>query len=242
MDPRPAIIQKRLEGIKQIIAVSGGKGGIGKSMTSSVLSLVLAKSGYKVGLLDLDLCGPSTQLILGATDIFPTEENGIVPKEINGVKFMSITCFTQKTATPLRGVDITNAITELLAITLWGELDFLVIDMPPGLGDTLLDTIKLINSNFLILTTPSKTSTEIAKTHLEVLTQSNAQIFGVLENMSQNNSPNISQKLAEEFDVSFIGQIEFDKELENAIGNTEKLLETTFSKELYSRIVKILEQ
>jgi len=239
MDPRPGIIKERLKSIKQTIAVSGGKGGIGKSVTSTVLSLVLADAGYKTGLLDLDFCGASTQTILGAKNTFPKEENGAVPITINGVKFMSITCFTQETATPMRGTDITNAITELLAITLWGDLDFLVIDMPPGLGDTLLDTINLMKSNFLVMTTPSKTTVEIAKKHIEVLRQSNAQIIGVLENMSRGE-PTASRELAEKFDIPFIGQINFDPKLEDAVGNAEKLLETRFAKEIKSRVAKTL--
>ena len=151
------IIDKRLENIKRLIAVGGGKGGIGKSLTASTLALTLSKLGYKVGLLDLDFCGPSTHIILGIKGIYPKEEKGIIPPEIYGIRFMSIIYYAGDNPSPLRGTDISNAIIELLAITQWGELDFLIIDMPPGIGDPILDTIRLIKRvNFLIITTQSR--------------------------------------------------------------------------------------
>jgi len=90
MDPRLEIIDKRLENIKRLVAVSGGKGGTGKSLFASTLALTLSELGYKVGLLDLDFCGPSTHIILGIRGIYPEEEKGIIPPEIYGVKFLSI--------------------------------------------------------------------------------------------------------------------------------------------------------
>ncbi|MCK5023812.1 MAG: P-loop NTPase, partial [Candidatus Aenigmarchaeota archaeon] len=143
MDPRLEIIDRRLEKIKKIVAVSGGKGGIGKSSAASTLALMLSKAGHKVGLLDLDFSSPSTHVILGIEDLYPVEEKGIIPPEIYGIKYMSIIYYTGDNPSPLRGGDISNAIIELLAITRWEELDFLVIDMPPGIGDIALDTIRL---------------------------------------------------------------------------------------------------
>ncbi|MCK4321585.1 P-loop NTPase, partial [candidate division WOR-3 bacterium] len=151
MDPRLRIIDKRLKNIKTMIAISGGKGGIGKSLVASTLSLILSKLGYKVGLLDLDFCGPSTHIVLGIRGIYPKEEKGIIPPEIYGIKFMSIIYYAGDNPSPLRGIDISNAIIELLAITRWGPLDFLIIDVPPGIGDTTLDIIRLMKkTGFLI--------------------------------------------------------------------------------------------
>ncbi|RLF93197.1 ATP-binding protein, partial [Thermococci archaeon] len=144
MDPRLNIIDERLKNIKKVIAVSGGKGGIGKSSVASVLSLNLSKMGYRVGLLDMDFCGPSTHIILGIKDIYPEEDKGVIPPQSHGIKFMSIIYYAGDNPSPLRGVDISNALIELLAVTLWGELDFLIIDMPPGIGDAILDVIRLI--------------------------------------------------------------------------------------------------
>ena len=117
------------------------------------------KKGYKVGLLDLDLYGPSSHIILGVKKIFPKEEIGLIPPTVSGIKFMSIVYFTQDKPSAFRGVDITNIIIEILAITQWDALDYLIIDMPPGIGDETLDVIRFIkNSEFLVITTPSKVS------------------------------------------------------------------------------------
>ncbi|RLI61172.1 MAG: ATP-binding protein, partial [Candidatus Asgardarchaeum californiense] len=118
MDPRVAIIEHRLNGIKRIIAVASGKGGVGKSVTASLLALILAKRGYHVGLLDLDLYGPSSHIILGIdVDEYPSEDKGIIPPERHGIRFMSIVYYSKEHPTPLRGEDVTNAIIEVLAIT-----------------------------------------------------------------------------------------------------------------------------
>ena len=133
MEVRTSVIEKRLKNIKRIISVASGKGGVGKSLVASSLALSLSKRGYKVGLLDLDLYGPSSHIILGVDDYgFPEEEKGIIPPKISGINFMSIVYFTEDKPSPFRGIDISNIIIELLAITQWGELDYLIIDMPPG--------------------------------------------------------------------------------------------------------------
>ena len=133
MDPRLSVIDKRLSEIKRIIAVASGKGGVGKSLVASSLALSLSNKGYRTGLLDIDLYGPSSHIILGVTDYsFPEEEKGILPHKVNNIRFMSIVYFSEDKPAPLRGIDITNIIIELLSITQWGELDYLIIDMPPG--------------------------------------------------------------------------------------------------------------
>ncbi len=158
MDVRTSVIDKRLGKIKRIISIASGKGGVGKSLVAASFALSLSKKGYKVGLLDLDIYGPSSHIILGINDFsFPKEEKGILPHEVSGIKFMSIVYFSQDKPAPLRGTDITNVIIELLAITLWEELDYLIIDMPPGIGDETLDVIHLIKkSEFVVISTPSK--------------------------------------------------------------------------------------
>ena len=117
MDPRLNVIDERLLGIKRIIAISGGKGGVGKSSVSSMLSLILKDMGKEVGLIDLDLSGPTDHIILGVKDVFPEEEKGIIPPRLRGIKFMSIVYFIKENPLPLRGEDFSNAIIELLAIT-----------------------------------------------------------------------------------------------------------------------------
>ncbi len=112
MDPRLSIIDERLKEVKRIIAVSGCKGGIGKSVISCALALQLSKLGYKVGLLDLDFFSPSDHMILGAKLSFPEEEKGITAPEVCGIKFMSIVYFIENKPAPFRGIDVSNAIIE----------------------------------------------------------------------------------------------------------------------------------
>jgi len=113
-DPRIDIIDRRLEKIKKIIAVSSGKGGVGKSVVASTLALNLRDQGYKVGLFDLDFTSPSTHVILGVAGLYPKEEYGIIPPDAHGLKYMSITYYSLDKPAPLRGVDMSEAITELL--------------------------------------------------------------------------------------------------------------------------------
>ena len=226
MDPRSNIIDKRLEGIKRIIAVSGGKGGIGKSLTSSLLALTLSRLGCKVGLLDLDLSAPSTHVILGIEDVYPKEEKGIVPPEVHGIAFMSFIYFTGNEPTPLRGDDISNAMLELLAITQWGSLDFLIVDMPPGIGDVSMDVIRwLKRAEFLVMTTASKVALETVKKVIKMLEELNMPIIGVIENMKMRESSSVQETL-KEFDVPILGEIEFDMNLEDSIGDANMLLES----------------
>lgn len=229
MDPRLEIIGERLRNIKRSIAISGGKGGIGKSLIASTLALTLSRLGNKVGLLDLDFCGPSTHIILGVSGIDPKEENGIIPPEIYGIKFMSIIYYAGDHPSPLRGIDISNAMIELLAITRWGSLDFLIVDMPPGIGDTTLDTIRLMGkTEFLIITTQSKVAIETVKKMMEMLKELKVPVIGVIENMKIAESPSIEEQM-KRFDVPFLGGIDFDKDVEDSIGDANKLLKTDFA-------------
>ncbi len=238
MDPRLGIIDKRLKNIKRSIAISGGKGGIGKSLVASTLALILSKLGHKVGLLDLDFFGPSTHIILGIRGIYPKEEKGIIPPKIYGIKFMSIIYYAGDNPLPLRGVDISNAIIELLAITRWGSLDFLIIDMPPGIGDTTLDTIQLMKkAKFLVVTTQSRVVLETVKKLLTMLKELGVPIIGVVENMKTVKSSFVKEQI-KTFNVPFLGEIGFDKHLEDSIGDVSKLLETDFAQNIKKIVLK----
>ena len=240
MDPRVSIIHKRLSNIKKIIAVASGKGGVGKSLIASTLALGLSKKGYKVGLLDLDLYGPSSHIILGIKDFsFPEEEKGIIPPKISGINFMSIVFFTEDKPSPFRGIDISNIIIELLAITQWGELDYLIIDMPPGIGDETLDIIRYVKtSKFLVVTTPSKVSMGAVNKLLRMLKELKLPVIGIVENMKMTDSDYIKDIISK-MKLSYLNSISFDHELEQSIGNAEKLLETGFMKDFEKIIDKI---
>ncbi|MCL2766225.1 MAG: P-loop NTPase [Peptococcaceae bacterium] len=234
MDPRLSVIDKRLENIGRIIAVSGGKGGIGKSVTASTLALLLAKQGLAVGLLDMDLCGPSDHVILGIpTGAYPEEDKGLIPPEAHGVRFMSITYFAGQNPVPLRGQEVSNAIIEMLAITRWPDLDCLIIDMPPGTGDPALDVIRFIKPvEFLVVTTQSRVALAMAEKELSVLQELKVKVAGVLENLRLNDQGLSADKELSRFPVTFFGPITYDPSLEAALGDGEKLLQTGFAAQL----------
>ncbi len=240
MDVRLSVIDKRLSNVKRIISVASGKGGVGKSLVASSLALSLVKKGYKVGLLDLDFYGPSSHIILGV-DIcgFPEEEKGIIPPIVSGIHFMSVVYFTEDKPSPFRGVDISNIIIELLAITQWGELDYLIIDMPPGTGDETLDVIRLIKrSEFLVVSTPSKVAMGAVGKLLTILKELKLPVIGVVENMKMTES-NYVNGIVSKMGLSYLNSISFDNNLEDSIGKPDRLLETCFMKDLNKIVEKI---
>lgn len=238
-DPRISIINERIKKIRNIIAVSSGKGGVGKSLVASTLALTLAKNGYHVGLFDLDFTSPSTHIILGIKGIQPKEDKGLIPPNIHSLEYMSIVYYSGDYASPLRGVDVSNALIELLAITRWGELDFLVVDMPPGIGDATLDLLRLVkNIKFLIITTSSLLAFETVRKLVSLLKALKVPIIGVVENMKMGDSKAI-QKRVKSLDVTFLGEIPFDTKIEESIGKTEKLLKTTFAEKVNEIASKI---
>ncbi len=239
IDPRPGLINRRLEGIDEIIAVSSGKGGVGKSMVASTLALHLAETGHSVGLLDLDFTSPATHVILGIDGLFPDEAYGIIPPVAHDIKYMSITHFALDKPAPLRGADVSDAIIELLAITLWGDLDRLVIDLPPGLGDATLDVIRFVEGiRFLVVTTPSKVAYETVRKQLALLKRLRVSVIGVVENMTRKPSEYIRHNV-ENDGALYLGEIGYDEGLEEALGDVAGLKGTKFYSEaskLYSNI------
>ena len=232
MDPRTTVISERLSRIGRIIAVSSGKGGVGKSLVATTLSLALSRRGCKVGLFDLDFTSPSTHLILGVKDVQPKEEKGIVPPQVNGLAYMSLVYFSGDQAAPLRGVDVSNALIELLAVTQWGELDFLVIDMPPGIGDAVLDLVRLVKRiEFLIVTTSSMLAFETVKKQVRLLQELKVPIIGAVENMKRNTA-DIIERETEKLGVKFLAGIPFDPTVEGAIGNVSKLFGTEIAQRI----------
>jgi ATP-binding protein involved in chromosome partitioning len=232
MDPRTTVINERLKRINRIIAVSSGKGGVGKSLVATTLALTLAQRGCKVGLFDLDFTSPSTHLIMGVKDVQPKEDKGIVPPVVKGLAYMSLIHFSGDQPAPLRGADVSNALIELLAVTQWGELDFLVIDMPPGISDAVLDLIRLVKRiEFLIVTTPSRLAFETVKKQVRLLQDLKFPIIGVVENMKMNMAKNIEQQ-TEKLGAKFLTGIPYDPKVEEAIGDETKLLDTTLAQKI----------
>ena len=232
VDPRTSIINKRLARIGKVVAVSSGKGGVGKSLVAATLALTLVQKGCKVGLFDIDFTSPSTHLILGAKELQPKEEKGLVPPKVHGLAYMSLVYYSGDNVTPLRGADTSNALIELLAVTQWGKLDFLIIDMPPGIGDAVLDLIRLVSRiRFLIVTTSSKLAFETVKKQAKLLQDLKVPIVGIVENMKMNNSRNIEEQ-TKKLGLKFLAEIPYDPEIESAIGNKTKLLATTLARKV----------
>jgi len=182
-----------IAGIKNIIAVSSGKGGVGKSTTAANLAVALAVQGARVGLLDADVYGPSQPLMMGLTDEQPTSVDGkkIIPLEHHGVKVMSIGFLVPKDQPMVwRGPMVTQAVTQLLNDTLWGELDYLIVDMPPGTGDTQLTMAQRVPvSGVVIVTTPQEVAVADAIKGLLMWQKVSIPVLGVVENMSLYQCP-----------------------------------------------------
>jgi ATP-binding protein involved in chromosome partitioning len=236
VDPRTTIINDRLRSIKRIIAVSSGKGGVGKSMVATTLALSLAHRGCRVGLFDLDFTSPSTHLILGTENAQPKEDKGIVPPEVKGLVYMSLIYYSRDQVAPLRGADVSNALIELLSVTQWGKLDYMIIDMPPGIGDAVLDLLRFVKRiEFLIVTTPSLLAFETVKKQAMLLKDLKVPVIGVLENMKINKSDSIDRE-TQRLGLKYLGEIPFDARVEDAIGDEEKLLRTMIAQKIHEII------
>ncbi len=229
LDPRPSVIEERLKGVKRIIAVTGWKGGIGKSVTACTLALLLAKKGYRTGLFDLDFAGASDHIILGAKGLFPKEEKGLEPPVYEGIKFMSVVFFSENRAVPLRGADVSDAIIEMLAITQWGELDFLVLDMPPGINDAALDIMRFARkAEVLAVTTPSIIARDVLERSLALYRSLATPVLGIVENMARGAAAG-----------GVCARLRFDPALEAALGRPAALAKTAFSRDLAAALKKL---
>lgn len=225
-DPRLPVIERRLAGVSRILAVTGGKGGIGKTLVATGLALAWGRAGGRAGLLDLDLTGPCAHLVLGGDPPWPEEDYGLVPPLVAGIRFLSLACLSGGRPAPLRGVDLSNALIELLAVARWGELDCLVVDLPPGLGDALLDLVRLLpRAEYLAVATPSRVVVETVRRTLALLAGAGVPVLGVLENMRRGESPLVTG-LAADAGLPYLGTLPFDEEVEAAVGDPERLVRT----------------
>ncbi|PWH16722.1 MAG: chromosome partitioning protein [Anaerolineae bacterium] len=205
--------------VKNAIAVASGKGGVGKSTVSVNLAVALAQSGARVGLLDADIYGPNIPTMMGAPRMPNPRENKLIPAENYGVKIMSMG-YLVKPGQPLiwRGPMLNSAIRQFLSDVEWGELDYLIIDLPPGTGDAPLSLAQALPlSGVVIVTLPQQVSLEDASRGLEMFRTLDVPILGVIENMSYLTLPDGSrmdvfgqgggEKMAQHYGVPFLGAI-----------------------------------
>jgi ATP-binding protein involved in chromosome partitioning len=245
IDPRLAGITLRLSEVRRILAVSSGKGGVGKSTCAVVGSLLLARRGLAVGLLDLDFQGASCHTLLGCIPGVPVEDRGLLPLEPSpGLRFATIASFIGERPAAMRGTALAEALREILAVTRWGPLDVLVVDMPPGINDITLELARLAPfAHHLVVATGSRLATSVAARLLQHLRDSGTPVVGLVENMARAGSPAGLEgagvpALAAIAGVPFLGTLPFDSSLEAALGDTGRLISTPFALSLEPPIVR----
>jgi ATP-binding protein involved in chromosome partitioning len=228
--PGPAAtLEKRppIAGVKNLVAVASGKGGVGKTTVAVNLALALKKLGSTVGLLDADVYGPNVPVMLGTNEQpRAMDEKTIIPVEAYGVKMISMGLLNPGDK-PLvwRGPMLHSVMQQFLRSVQWGELDYLVIDLPPGTGDVQLSLIQSVSvTGAVVVTTPSIVALADVRKAIEMFRQVNVEILGVVENMSYFNCPHCDgridvfghgegQHMAKTFGVPFLGEIEIDPQI-----------------------------
>jgi ATP-binding protein involved in chromosome partitioning len=240
--------------IKNAIAIASGKGGVGKSTVAVNVAVTLAAKGARVGLLDADIYGPNIPTMMGVEGLPPPVNGRLIPAESYGVKMMSIG-FMVAPGQPLiwRGPMLHTAIRQFLADVEWGELDYLIIDLPPGTGDAQLSLMQnLPLSGGAIVTLPQMVSLEDASRGLQMFKELKVPVLGVIENMSYLVMPDGSKMdlfgtgggttLAEKMDVPFLGCIPIDPEVRIGGDNGKPVTLTMPESEVAKALVSVTEK
>ncbi len=216
-----------LPGVKSIVAIGSGKGGVGKTTLAVNLAIALAKLGHRVGLIDADIYGPNVPLMLGTTrQPRVLENNQIEPNVAHGVKVISIG-FISPGDKPLvmRGPMLHQIIRQFLQQVEWGELDILLIDLPPGTGDVVISLVQTVPlTGAVVVSTPSDVSLQDARKALEMFHQVNVEVLGIVENMSHFTCPHChheidifsrggAERTARQFNTPFLGSVELVPEI-----------------------------
>jgi ATP-binding protein involved in chromosome partitioning len=228
MPPGPAAQQmperQPIPGVKNLVAVASGKGGVGKTTVAVNLALALVKLGYKVGLIDADVYGPNVPIMLGThQEPLATADKRIIPVEVSGLKMISMGLLNPGDKPMIwRGPMLHGVITQFLRSVEWGQLDYLIIDLPPGTGDvqlTLIQTVAVTGA--VVVTTPSTVALADVRKAIEMFRQVHVEVLGVIENMSTFACPHCNKaidifghgegaKTAREYGVPVLGEIEID--------------------------------
>src|SRR6516225_6964186 len=197
MSPQQAQPKLPIRGVKNLIAIGSGKGGVGKTTVSVNLAIALARQGLSIGLMDADVYGPNVPLMMGINQTPAALGDRIQPLESHGVKLMSMG-FLNPGDKPLvwRGPMLHSVIQQFLRGVDWGELDYLIIDLPPGTGDVQLSLVQTAPlTGAIVVTTPSDVSLEDARKAVHMFAQVRVEILGIVENMSYLIVPGTNQKL-----------------------------------------------
>lgn len=239
--------------IKHVIGVVSGKGGVGKSMVTSMLAVLLNRTGYKVGILDADITGPSIPKTFGINSRALQNALGILPAETKtGIKIMSVNLMLEETDSPViwRGPVIAGAVKQFWQDVIWGDLDYLLIDCPPGTGDVPLTVFQSIPlDGAVIVTSPQDLVSMIVKKAYNMAKMMDIPVLGIVENMSYILCPDCGKKIeifgsgsesvADEVGVKLIGKMPIDTSLTQMVDNGEfEKFQCDYLKEACEEIVK----
>ncbi len=216
----PGAVSRAIPGIKHILAVGAGKGGVGKTTASVNLAIALTRSGSRVGIIDADVYGPNVPMMLGISSQLESDGNKIVPAEKYGVRVVSMGFLTDEKAPIIwRGPMLHGVVRQFFQDVRWGELDYLVVDMPPGTGDVALSLSQTVPvSGAVVVTTPQKVSLADSRRAVAMYEKLNIPTLGIIENMSYYVCPGCEQEadlfgqgggvqIAKELNIPFLGQI-----------------------------------
>ena len=215
-----------LPGIGAVIAVGSGKGGVGKTTLSVNLAIALAKLGQRVGLIDADIYGPNVPMMMGQTRQPSVTENSMMqPLESYGVKFISVGLISPgDKPLVMRGPMLHQIIRQFLQQVAWGELDYLLVDLPPGTGDVVISLVQTVPlTGAIVVSTGSAVALQDARKALEMFHQVNVEVLGLVENMSQMRLPSGevidvfgaggTESTARQYNLSFLGSIDLDPQI-----------------------------
>jgi ATP-binding protein involved in chromosome partitioning len=216
-----------LPGVAHVVAVGSGKGGVGKTTVAVNLAVALNKLGYRVGLIDADIYGPNVPMMLGQTrQPSIVGDNRIGPLVGHGVKFISVGLISPgDKPMVMRGPMLHQIIRQFLQQVEWGELDFLIVDLPPGTGDVVISLVQTVPlTGAIVVSTPSDVSLQDARKAIEMFGQVKVEVIGIVENMSHFTCPHCQQvidifssgggeRTAQQYGLEFMGSVELDPEI-----------------------------
>ena len=216
-----------LPGVAHVVAIGSGKGGVGKTTVAVNLAVALGKLGYRVGLIDADIYGPNVPTMMGQTrQPSIVGDNQIGPLLAHGVKFISVGLIAPgDKPMVMRGPMLHQIIRQFLQQVAWGELDFLIVDLPPGTGDVVISLVQTVPlTGAVVVSTPSDVSLQDARKAIEMFGQVKVEVIGLVENMSHFTCPHCQQvidifssggaeRTAEQFGLEFLGALELDPEI-----------------------------
>lgn len=224
---KPAEGPQPLPGIRHVVAIGSGKGGVGKTTIAVNLAIALAKLGHRVGLMDADVYGPNVPLMMGSrSQPRVLEGNWIEPLTAHGVKLISVGSISPgDKPMVMRGPMLHQIIRQFLQQVSWGELDFLIVDLPPGTGDVAISLVQTVPlTGAIVVSTPSDVSLQDARKAIEMFRQVNVDVLGIVENMSFLTCPHCNHEIdifskggvertAKEFQVPYLGAAPLDPEI-----------------------------